>query len=121
MRSLHAYVAEKDLEANSQHFKIKLKTLEDENGQLTETCQALESAVELLNVRVLSLNNVIKIQESEIARDGIFQAGDKSSTLLSKWRDKVYELLVQLKSHQIMESEDVIRFQKKVKTNISAS
>ena len=114
LKDLHCYVAEKELESSSESLKIKTKLLEDENLQLRGTCQSLESAVELLNVRLLSLNNIIKIQETELSKDGIHITGGKSEKMISAWRDKVYSLLVQLKSHQILENEDLIKLQNKV-------
>ena len=114
MKDFHAYIAEKEFEFNSNDLKSKVKMLGDENLQLRETCQSLESAVELLNVRLLSLNNIIKIQETELSKDGIHIVDERSPKILSKWRDKVYSLLVQLKSHEILENEDMRNLKSKV-------
>lgn len=114
LKALHAYIDEKELESSSQSLKSNLKLLENENMQLKETCQSLESAVELLNVRLLSMNNIIKIQETELSRDGVHHVGEASAKMLSKWRDRVYALLVQLKSHEISENENMVKLQTKV-------
>ena len=114
VKDLHSYISEKDSESNSNNLRVKLKLLENENMQFRETCQSLESAVELLNVRLLSLNNIIKIQETELSKDGIHIVEEKSVKMLSKWRDKVYSLLVQLKSHEILENEDLKNLQNRV-------
>ena len=114
VKHLHTYIAEKELEPKPSDLKSNIKMLGDENSQLKETCQSLESAVELLNVRVISLTNIVKIQETEISTDGIHLSNERSGKMLSKWRDKVYSLLVQLKSHEILENEDMKRLQNKV-------
>ena len=119
VKDLHAFIAEKDSESKSDNLKVKLRLLENENMQFRDTCQSLESAVELLNVRLLSLNNIIKIQEAELSKDGIHIVEEKSVKMLSKWRDKVYSLLVQLKSHEILENEDLKNLQNRVCTCIS--
>ena len=114
IEDLHAFITDKKAESNIKQYKNKIKSLFEENLQLKETCTSLESAIELLNVRLLSLNNVIQIQESEIAKDQRALTGGKSVSLMSKWRDKVYCLLVQLKSQQIMENEDIHKLERKV-------
>ncbi len=114
IEKLHAHISEMSNDKSIKKFENQLDKLREEKLQLSETCKSLESANELLNIRLISLNNVIKIQEAEISKDGIAFAGEKTASLLNKWRDKVYALLVQLKSQQIMENEDFRNLEKKV-------
>ncbi|KAJ7387466.1 cell differentiation [Desmophyllum pertusum] len=69
----------------------------------------LRSTVELLNVRLSSINEILSIQEKELMK---FQskftkdAGNKQDGLLTKWREKVFALLVQLKSQEIIHEKE---------------
>ena len=121
VKYLQTCIAEKELESSSKDLKLKVRIVEDENAQLKETCKSLESVVELLNVRLLSLNNIIKIQETEFSKDDAHLVGEKSARILSKWRDKVYSLLVQLKSHKILENEEISKLEKKVDNIFSST
>lgn len=78
-------------------------------GLLQEN-ENLRSTAELLNVRLTSLNEILSIQETELLR---FQtrftkeSRGQEEDLLTKWREKVFALLVQLKSQAIIhEKED---------------
>ncbi len=111
---LHAYIADNISDSVVKKYESQMKHMSKENTDLKETCKSLQLTNELLNVRLISLNNVVKIQETEISKDGILSAGDKTAGLLNKWRDKVYALLVQLKTQQILENEDMNKLQSKV-------
>ncbi|MGH0145881.1 UNVERIFIED_CONTAM: hypothetical protein FKN15_027966 [Acipenser sinensis] len=63
---------------------------------------------ELLNVRLNSLSDILAIQEGEISNklllDPLDEAGSKGRALLTHWRQKVFSLLVQLRSREIEDS-----------------
>ncbi|XP_053474603.1 LOW QUALITY PROTEIN: coiled-coil alpha-helical rod protein 1 [Ictalurus furcatus] len=66
--------------------------------RLQKEKEALCLSVELLNVRVKSANDILTLQERELEeqRDPLHK--DRSARLLSLWREKVFMLLVQLRS-----------------------
>ncbi|XP_046694625.1 coiled-coil alpha-helical rod protein 1 isoform X2 [Silurus meridionalis] len=55
-------------------------------------------SVELLNVRVRSANDILTLQERELEEQCDPLHKDRSFRLLSLWREKVFTLLVQLRS-----------------------
>ncbi|XP_067032627.1 coiled-coil alpha-helical rod protein 1-like [Acropora muricata] len=71
--------------------------------------ESLRSTVELLNVRLSSLNDILSIQETELLK---FQAkfakgaGSQDDGFLTKWREKLFALLVQLKSQEIIHEKE---------------
>jgi len=83
------------------------KENEDAKQNITSLLQEnehLRSTVELLNVRLSSMNEILSIQETELVKfQTKFTKGDSSQgdSLLTKWRGKVFALLVQLKSQEI--------------------
>ncbi|XP_065055430.1 coiled-coil alpha-helical rod protein 1-like [Rhopilema esculentum] len=116
IKQLHDYIAEKQSEEeNPQSWKARVNTLTEDNSQLKETCASLESAVQFLNIHVSSLNNVIKIQETELLRDGTLLGGERIKRALSTWREKVFSLLVQLKSLEILDRDSTQKLQNQLK------
>ncbi|XP_033643565.1 coiled-coil alpha-helical rod protein 1-like isoform X1 [Asterias rubens] len=84
------------LEIDKQRKKIK---------ELERDVENQRSAVQLLNVRLSSATEILTIQESELSRvkGESVDNGKKLQILLTRWREKVFELLVQLKSQDIVE------------------
>lgn len=87
--------------------------LNDVNSQLTNTVKVLteendtlHATAKLLNVRLSSILEIVAIQETEMTTnvDLVGNSGD-SQTLLKKWREKVFALMVQLHSQKIVESD----------------
>ncbi|XP_053086375.1 coiled-coil alpha-helical rod protein 1 isoform X2 [Pangasianodon hypophthalmus] len=66
--------------------------------RLQKEKEALCSSVELLNVRVKSANEILTLQERELEEQCDPLHKDRSVRLLSLWREKVFMLLVQLRS-----------------------
>ncbi|XP_021479019.2 coiled-coil alpha-helical rod protein 1 isoform X1 [Oncorhynchus mykiss] len=77
--------------------------------KLTETIQtlnrekeALQVTTELLTVRLNSVNDILALQEEEMVEktlsDPLLKAGPKGTRVLRCWREKVFMLLVQLRS-----------------------
>ncbi|XP_028839797.1 coiled-coil alpha-helical rod protein 1 [Denticeps clupeoides] len=73
--------------------------------RLEEEKEALQMSLELLNVRLTSVNDILAIQEKELSEemacDCLLRDGSKGSRLLSQWRQKVFVLLVQLRSKDL--------------------
>lgn len=107
---LRTYIGE-----NLPNTQIEKLQRENEEGRqnmmgLLQENENLRSTAELLNVRLTSLNEILSIQETELLR---FQtrftkeSRGQEEDLLTKWREKVFALLVQLKSQAIIhEKED---------------
>ncbi|XP_062844628.1 coiled-coil alpha-helical rod protein 1 [Trichomycterus rosablanca] len=66
--------------------------------KLQKEKEALCLSVELLNVRVKSVNDILALQEKELGEQCDPLQQDRSVQLLSVWREKVFMLLVQLRS-----------------------
>ena len=102
---LRAYIGE-----NLPNTQLEKLQKEHEEAKQTVTSliqenENLRSTVELLNVRISSINEILSIQEKDLMKfqakssDG---AGHDGESLLTKWREKVFALLIQLKSQAIM-------------------
>ena len=94
----------------------QIEKLQQENEQVRRNMEislqeneSLRSTVELLNVRLSSLNEILSIQETELLK---FQAkfakgaGSQDDGFLTKWREKLFALLVQLKSQEIIHEKE---------------
>lgn len=90
------------LQKENEEAKQNITSLLKEN-------EHLRSTVELLNVRLSSMNEILSIQETELIK---FQtkftkdASRQEDGLLTKWREKVFALLVQLKSQEIIREKE---------------
>ena len=76
---------------------------------LLQENESLRSTVELLNIRLSSLNEIISIQETELLKfQTKFSKGvsDHDNDVLTKWREKLFALLVQLKSQEIVHEKE---------------
>lgn len=91
---------------------IQLERLENENQQLKDKLEALEqenknvnSNIQFMKIRLQSLNEILTLQENELNKSLL--AGENGrENVLTKWREKVYTLLVQLKSQEITKDND---------------
>ncbi|BFZ12175.1 hypothetical protein BsWGS_15214 [Bradybaena similaris] len=80
----------------------KLKIAEAENHKLTST-------VELLEVRFQALRDILSIQEQELdkSKGGGTGKVKQASSLLTRWREKVFSLLVQQRMSDILHKRDM--------------
>ncbi|XP_039213083.1 coiled-coil alpha-helical rod protein 1 isoform X2 [Crotalus tigris] len=85
--------------------------------QLEDEKEALKMTAELLQVRVASLGDILTLQETELGKKDPLQSesSQKLQCLLTRWREKVFSLLVQLKSQELSHRDDTKRLGKKVK------
>ncbi|XP_041428840.1 coiled-coil alpha-helical rod protein 1 isoform X2 [Xenopus laevis] len=100
------------------------KMLEEKNREkmeLLNTLQALEkerdalqTTLSLLQTRLSSLTNILSLQENEICKKGIPKDYEKFQQLLSRWREKVFCLMVQLKSEEIHKEDDHRKSREKI-------
>ncbi|KAM9440913.1 coiled-coil alpha-helical rod protein 1 isoform 1-T1 [Clarias gariepinus] len=68
--------------------------------KLQKEKEALCVSVDLLNIRVKSANDILSLQERELDQQCDPLHRDRSVRLLSLWREKVFMLLVQLRSKE---------------------
>ncbi|XP_015682127.1 coiled-coil alpha-helical rod protein 1-like, partial [Protobothrops mucrosquamatus] len=89
--------------------------------QLEDEKEALKITAELLQVRVASLGDILTLQETELGKKVHLQdrlqseSSQKLQCLLTRWREKVFSLLVQLKSQELSHRDDTKRLEEKVK------
>ena len=106
---LRAYIGEHLPNSQIEKLQKENEQARQDMSSLLQDNENLRSTVELLNVRLSSVNEILSIQETELLR---FQTkfardvSDQDDGLLTKWREKVFALLVQLKSQQIFHEKE---------------
>ncbi|XP_069775629.1 coiled-coil alpha-helical rod protein 1 isoform X2 [Narcine bancroftii] len=100
--------------------------LSSRNQHLEKERETLTATVQLLNVRLTSLTDILTIQESDHSNAPSntlrakptldIQRGDggKKAPLVTRWREKVFALMVQLKSQEISHTNDINHLQVKI-------
>ncbi|KAL4233495.1 cell differentiation [Mactra antiquata] len=87
----------------------KIKTYESER-------ESTNSTIQLLNIRLTSLNEILKLQEKELSKNSESDNIVKDDKLLlTRWREKVFALMVQQKSADIVCKKDENNWKAKVK------
>lgn len=106
---LRTYIGESLPNVQNENLQKEIEEAREHMANLLQENERLRSTVELLNVRLSSMNEILLIQESELLK---FQSKfvrdirDQEDSLLTKWREKVFALLVQLKSQQILHEKE---------------
>ncbi|XP_063966253.1 coiled-coil alpha-helical rod protein 1-like [Lytechinus pictus] len=94
-----------------QNYDKKIKLLEDEK-------ENIQTTADMLNVRLSSMNEIMAIQEKEMTQvkelDHDMTSKRTGEILLTKWREKVFALLVQRKSLEIVIKKDASTYQDKL-------
>uniref|UniRef100_A0A452HDG1 Coiled-coil alpha-helical rod protein 1 n=1 Tax=Gopherus agassizii TaxID=38772 RepID=A0A452HDG1_9SAUR len=79
---------------------------------------ALRTTAELLQLRLASLSDILALQELELTRKPCDplqpEPAQKSQSLLSRWREKVFALMVQLRSQELGHADATNLLQRKV-------
>nr|BBG43769.1 coiled-coil alpha-helical rod protein 1 [Pseudorca crassidens] len=108
VENLRRYVGEQvPPEVHSQMWESERQELLETVQHLREDRAGLHTTTELLQVRVQSLTHILCMQEEELARR--VQPSDclepeftkKRQSLLKRWREKVFSLMVQLKAQEL--------------------
>uniref|UniRef100_A0A8C6E434 Coiled-coil alpha-helical rod protein 1 n=1 Tax=Moschus moschiferus TaxID=68415 RepID=A0A8C6E434_MOSMO len=114
VETLRRYVGEQvPPEVRSQAWDSERQELLETVQHLQEDRNSLHTTAELLQVRVQSLTHILCMQEEELARK--VQPSDclepeftkKCQSLLKRWREKVFALMVQLKAQELEHRECV--------------
>uniref|UniRef100_K7GIK5 Coiled-coil alpha-helical rod protein 1 n=1 Tax=Pelodiscus sinensis TaxID=13735 RepID=K7GIK5_PELSI len=115
LQQLRTYVGEQGSALGSERQQLlgQVQRLEGER-------EALKTTTELLQLRLASLSDVLALQELELSKKS--QPGDplqpepaqKSQSLLSRWREKVFALMVQLRSQELGHTDATKALQRQV-------
>nr|XP_045246001.1 coiled-coil alpha-helical rod protein 1 isoform X2 [Macaca fascicularis] len=114
VENLRKYVGEQvPPEVHSQTWELERQKFLENMQHLQEDRDGLHATVELLQVRVQSLTHILALQEEELTRK--VQPSDslepeftrKCQSLLNRWREKVFALMVQLKAQELEHSDSV--------------
>ncbi|XP_019618967.1 PREDICTED: coiled-coil alpha-helical rod protein 1-like [Branchiostoma belcheri] len=90
----------------------RLKKIQDLEVQV----ENLRSTEQLLNVRLASFTDILSIQEADITKsksDGS-DMKKRMNSLLTRWREKVFALMVQLMLQEIVHKKDIANYKQKV-------
>ncbi|XP_023368711.1 coiled-coil alpha-helical rod protein 1 isoform X2 [Otolemur garnettii] len=114
VENLRKYVGEQfPTKGHSQAWEPERQELLKTVQHLQEDRDGLHSTAELLQVRVQSLTHILALQEEELNRK--VQPSDslkpeftrKWQSLLNRWREKVFALMVQLKTQELEHRDSV--------------
>ncbi|XP_053458652.1 coiled-coil alpha-helical rod protein 1 isoform X4 [Nycticebus coucang] len=114
VENLRKYVGEQvPTNGHSQVWEPERQELLKTVQHLQEDRDGLHSTAELLQVRVQSLTHILALQEEELTRK--LQPSDslkpefnrKWQSLLNRWREKVFALMVQLKTQELEHRDSV--------------
>uniref|UniRef100_F7E794 Coiled-coil alpha-helical rod protein 1 n=1 Tax=Ornithorhynchus anatinus TaxID=9258 RepID=F7E794_ORNAN len=108
VRQLRRHVSEQGVaQSRCQAWEQERGELQQAVKRLQEERAALSSTSELLQVRVQSLTDILTLQERELAQKAPNvnilepESARKARALLSRWREKVFSLMVQLKAQEL--------------------
>ncbi|XP_038228016.1 LOW QUALITY PROTEIN: coiled-coil alpha-helical rod protein 1 [Dermochelys coriacea] len=113
LQQLRTYVGEQGsgLGPKRQQLLSQVQRLEGERD-------ALRTTAELLQLRLASLSDILALQELELTRKPCDplqpELAQKSQSLLSRWREKVFALMVQLRSQELSHADTTNLLQRKV-------
>ncbi|CAF1342411.1 unnamed protein product [Didymodactylos carnosus] len=93
---------------NEKHLLLKRLEQSEKQNQL------LNKQMNLLNLKILSVTNILTVQEEQLEPIKSSSIEDKRQTLLNCWRKKVYDLLLQLKSMELILKNNRTKFSKDI-------
>ncbi|XP_038624670.1 coiled-coil alpha-helical rod protein 1 [Tachyglossus aculeatus] len=121
VRQLRKQVAEQGMaQTRCQAWEQERGELQQAVKRLQEERVALSSTSELLQVRVQSLTDILTLQERELAQKvpnvNILEpeTDRKARALLSRWREKVFSLMVQLRAQELSHTKQTCQLQTEV-------
>ncbi|XP_028911736.1 coiled-coil alpha-helical rod protein 1 isoform X2 [Ornithorhynchus anatinus] len=121
VRQLRRHVSEQGVaQSRCQAWEQERGELQQAVKRLQEERAALSSTSELLQVRVQSLTDILTLQERELAQKAPNvnilepESARKARALLSRWREKVFSLMVQLKAQELSHAKHTCQLQKEV-------
>ncbi|XP_074872944.1 LOW QUALITY PROTEIN: coiled-coil alpha-helical rod protein 1 [Carettochelys insculpta] len=94
LQQLRTYVGKQGSEPGSERQQLL-----DQVQHLEGERRALQTTVQLLQLRLAALRDILALQELELS--GKPEPAQKGRVLLSRWREKVFALMVQLRSQEL--------------------
>ncbi|XP_076454838.1 coiled-coil alpha-helical rod protein 1-like [Babylonia areolata] len=117
IQQLRTYVAESEQKHQPQQVWMQqCETLANKLKIAEAEKERLESSIQLLDVRLKSMKEILLTQETELSK-GKEELMDKNKVkelLLTRWRQKVYSLIVQQKSSDIVSKKDAQNMKEKM-------
>ncbi|KAM4020695.1 coiled-coil alpha-helical rod protein 1-like isoform 2-T2 [Anomaloglossus baeobatrachus] len=113
---LRTYIGELVPDNRQAEEQKREKTELEKTIQLLEKERdALQTSMSLLQTRLSSLTHILSLQENDLCRKADKHLdGQKTQQLLTLWREKVFSLMVQLKSEDISKENDDRKMQDKI-------
>ena len=106
VNKLKAYIGENLPNTQTEKLQNENKEVKKTLANLMQENENLKSTAELLNIRLSSIEKILSIQEAELTKStkkcDRDMLNNQHNLLLTKWREKVFALLVQLKSQEIL-------------------
>ena len=105
---LRTYIGENLPDTKLKKLQRENEELNSQKSNLVQEHENLRTTVELLNVRLSSINELLSIQEQELGKcqRGTGSVDKHADGLLTRWRMKVFALLVQLKSEKLHQQRE---------------
>ncbi|XP_059169785.1 coiled-coil alpha-helical rod protein 1-like [Physella acuta] len=92
----------------AQLWRVEKETVDNKLKLALAEKEKLQSELQLLDVRFKALSHILAIQETELSKAKDEGHGQKKqhSLLVTRWREKVFALLVQQKSSELVHRND---------------
>ena len=104
---LKAYIGENLPDSQLERLKQENTDLRSDSKALRHENTSLKTTVDLLNIRLSSISEILTIQDAELKKSLKSPASDiQEDNLVTLWRQKVFALLVQLKSQEISQEHE---------------
>ncbi|XP_025112648.1 coiled-coil alpha-helical rod protein 1-like [Pomacea canaliculata] len=116
LQQLKAYVADTEqLHKPQLLWRQECETLNNQIKIIEAEKATLESSLQLMDVRLSSMKEILTTQEAELckAKEQITDKNKMRELLLTRWRQKVYSLLTQQKSAELVAKKDFQKWQQK--------
>ncbi|KAK0058757.1 coiled-coil alpha-helical rod protein 1 [Biomphalaria pfeifferi] len=111
LTQLKTYFGETEMSHKpAQLWKVEKETMENRLKIAQAENQKIISELELLEVRFKALSDILTIQESELSKsktEGLNSSSKQHNLLLTRWREKVFALIVQQKSGEMVYKNDI--------------
>ncbi|XP_052239234.1 coiled-coil alpha-helical rod protein 1-like isoform X3 [Dreissena polymorpha] len=113
---LKKYIGDtENLPKPSEIVRKEKESLASKVKSYEEEVDHLKSTASLLNIRLNSLNEILRLQEQDIAKcPSEIEKSKMEGLLLTRWREKVFALMVQQKSADICTKKDTSNWMAKV-------
>ncbi|XP_040298519.1 coiled-coil alpha-helical rod protein 1 [Bufo bufo] len=112
---LRTYIGELVPDRQVEEQKREKTELKNTIQLLQKERDALQTSMSLLQTRLSSLTHILSLQESDLCKKADKHlGGQKTQQLLKLWREKVFSLMVQLKSEDINQENDSRKIQDKI-------